>query len=341
MLTRPAKYSSLVYLFTFAATAIVAFGGLCFLPDEPYIRYQSLKGTIFERAAWNYERIHFDSTPIDVVILGNSRSGAAINSPLLEDLLSRQGEGRVRTVNFSIPASGFDVQYSLAKQLFQEKSPRILLISLSDQLPRDGHQAFADIADPIDVIRAPLLINRLYAKNLVYLPMRQLRGMYSWAFSDACGYTRTWNPQTYLGPNLDTRAAATGTVGALPSKADEAELERESKIRKAQITKPLLPASLHSIEFGLSEYYINKIVELAAAKNTKVFFLYLPFYQGFEQPLDHEWLSKRGEILEARFLKSDFKNYSDCAHTTEAGSLLVTEWLAEKLGQHLLAPAGK
>lgn len=327
---------SFLYLFSFMSSAVAAFGMLCFLPDDPYIRFQSLNGTIFERLKWGLERIEFDPTPVDVVILGNSRSGAAVNSPLLEEMLSRDGK-QTHIVNFSIPANGFDIQFSLAKRLLAKKSPRVIVISLADQLPRDGHQAFADIADPIDVIRAPLLINRQFARNLVYLPMRQLRSVYWGAFPEAGGFSRTWDQQSYLGSNIDTREAATGTSRENSNQADVAELEKESVQRRKELARPVLPSWLHSVEFAVNEHYIDEIIRLASKSNTKVVFLYVPFYKGFDEPFDQKWLASRGEVLNADFLKSDPTNYFDCGHAGESGSLRITEWLADNLAKLLSA----
>lgn len=321
---------SCIYLSTFAATALVLFAMISFIPDNPYVRYQMLNGTIYDGLKWDYERIEFDATPIDVAILGNSRSGAAIDGPLLESLINQNG-GTNHVANFSVPANGLDVQYSLAKRLLEKKSPRIILISLADQLPRDGHQAFADVAQPTDLFRAPLLINRSFVRDIVYLPMRQLRCWYWSAFPEAGGYSKEWNQDTYLGSNPDTRKTATGTARENEVEVDVAELEMDSIKRRSELARPRLPTSMHGVEFGVSEHYIDAIIKLASTKKAQVYFLYLPIYNGFDEPLDDAQLAKKTEILKASFLKSDPKNYVDCAHVSAVGSQLATEWLAKEL----------
>jgi hypothetical protein len=47
------------------------------LPDNPYQRWSTLEKTIQNRLRWIYERIHDDPAPIDIVLLGPSRGGAA------------------------------------------------------------------------------------------------------------------------------------------------------------------------------------------------------------------------------------------------------------------------
>lgn len=326
----PKAKTAIPYLCSFFTVAISGFVALCLIPDDPYIRYQLMKGTIFESLAWVYERIHYDPAPIDIAILGGSRTGAAIDSPMLEELLASRGK-QLKVVNFSIAASGYDIQFSLAKRLFAEKSPKVLLIGVVEQLPRDGHQAFADIADPVDILQEPLLINRNLARNVTYLPMRQLRSFCFTTFPEMRKYSRTWNKGAYLGSNPDQRHNATGTIRQSLKSGDETALNEESVRRRTGLAPPRLPESLQQIEFGLSDYYLDEILKLAKTKNTKVCFLYLPFYKGFDHPWDCDLLKSRGRLLEANFLKSDPRNFIDAAHASEVGSVLATRWLADQL----------
>ena len=67
------------FLIAVSATFLAGFIGMSLLPHDPYIRYQTMQGTIFERATWMYERLHFDPAPVDIVLVGSSRTARGID----------------------------------------------------------------------------------------------------------------------------------------------------------------------------------------------------------------------------------------------------------------------
>ena len=81
---------------------------------NPYQRWQLLDGTIHANARWIYERIHFDPTPIDVVLLGPSRMGAGVNAPRLAKALDARGLP-ANVVNFSLPEAGRNMNWAVAR----------------------------------------------------------------------------------------------------------------------------------------------------------------------------------------------------------------------------------
>lgn len=317
---------ALVTLATALAFALAAAA----LPHNPYIRYQSVSGTIFERARWFYERIHFDDTPIDVVFIGSSRTARGVITPDLEGRLAEAGI-EAHLVNFSLPASGFDIRYVLAREALETREVKLLVISLVEQFPREGHQAFGDLATTGEVLTSPWLVNRNLPVNVLRLPARQIGlAAASWA-PDAFGYDRAVDPSTYPGASVDHRAFNPGQAEGPKTPADIAALDRESRFRRGDLTRPLLPGALADIEFGVPRGYIRRIAALAEEQGAQLAFLYLPFYGGFEEPLEKAWLEQYGPVLEARFLKDDPMNYNDVAHVSQKGADLITDWLAAKL----------
>lgn len=300
------------------------------LPHDPYIRYQALSGTIFERARWFYERIHFDATPIDAIFIGSSRTARGVVTPDLEAALAARGV-EAHLVNFSLPASGFDIRYVLAREALEAREVRLLVISLVEQFPREGHQAFGDIATPGEVLTAPWMLNTGLPANVLRLPARQIGlAAASWA-PDGFGYDAGFDPAGYPGPSVDHRAFNPGQTEGPKTAADIAALEAESRFRRGDLTRPLLPAALADIEFGVPRGYIRRIAALAEAHGVKLAFLYLPFYGGFDHPLEKAWLEQYGPVLEATFLKDDPMNYNDVAHVSQRGADRITAWLAGEL----------
>ena len=133
--------------------AIVAVAGLAaaaasLLPDDPYMRYATLDHTIQNRVRWIYERIHFDPAPVDVAVIGPSRSGAAVAAPRLEADLAALGQP-LRAVNFSLPENGRDLNWVILDELLAVKHPRLVVIGVIEKPSRFGHPAYKYVAPAV------------------------------------------------------------------------------------------------------------------------------------------------------------------------------------------------
>lgn len=319
------------FLSVTAAAALAGFVGMSLLPHDPYIRYQVMQGTIFERATWMYERLHFDPAPVDIVLVGSSRTARGIDPGALEAALAAKGQP-LHVVNLSLAASGYDLQLTLAREALETRPVKLLVVSLVEQFPRDGHQAFADLGTAGEVVGSPWLVNRNFVHNLARLPIRQLQlALKSWV-PEAFGLRRDFNPEAYRLATFDPRFAP--LTEAAPKKTEEqiAALEAESKFRHRDLTLPVLPESLSFVEFGMTQTYIKQLAALAKAEGAELVFLYLPFYKGYERPFEQHWLEHYGPVLSADFLLSDPDNYGgDVAHASRKGTALLTDWLAGEL----------
>lgn len=309
------------------------------LPHDPYFRYQAMSGTIFERARWIYERIHFDDTPIDIAFLGSSRTARGVISPDLEGHLAEKGI-EARVVNFSLPASGFDVRLPIIRELLSAHKPKLIVISVVEQFPRHGHQAFGDLAGAGEVLQSPWIVNRNLPENLARLPIRQMQLAAADLLPEAFGYQPDFNPATYAGTTIDPRIFNPGKTSGPKSAADIEALEGESKFRRRNLTRPILPESMAGIEFGIPRTYLRRIAELAESEGVQLAFLYLPFYGGYAEPFEKAWLEQYGPVFSADFLRDDPNLYNDVAHVSETGTGLVTDWLTETLAPLLDPSAG-
>ncbi len=311
-------------------TILFGFVGSVLLPHDPYIRYQAMKGTIFERAKWIYERTHFDETPIDILFIGSSRTARGVITPALEQQFDAYDHPK-HIANFSLPASGLDIRYAIARDVLTKRDVDMVVISLVEQFPRDGHQAFADLATASEILSSPWVVNRRLPANLARLPIRQIQLAAASAIPDAFGYQVGFDPETYVGTSVDPRVFNPGDPNQIKSEADIASLEEESAYRRRVLTRPILPESLADIEFGIPRSYIRRIAALADKTDTELVFLYLPFYGGFERPFEQDWLEQFGPVLSADFLRLNPENYNDVAHLSDTGAQKVTPWLTDQL----------
>lgn len=319
----------------------LAFVGAVALPHDPYIRYQSFKGTIFDRLGWVYERLAFSETPIEVLVVGSSRSARGINAEMVERDLAAHGTP-LNVANISLPAAGIDIRLTKIREALEDKPGiRLVIFGLNEALPRDGHQAFGDLGSAGDILTAPWLVNRTLPANIAGLPYRQMELALATLVPEAFGYRDSFAPGAYLGDTPDHRLFDkpdwTAEAEALETEtAAHAEaVEKESNWRRRGIRPPVLPDSLGWIEFGVSRSYVRQVADLVEAHGAKLVFIFPPFFQGYDAPLDANWIEGFGPIWSPDFVKSDPRNYADAAHMSQRGVELVTLWISDLIRKEL------
>jgi len=325
-----ARRKTLLILAIAFLTAVAA----AMLPDDPYQRWQLLDGTIQKNVRWIYERTNFDPTPIDVAVLGPSRSAADVDSRELEAALRGMGTP-AHVVNFSLPEAGRDINYAVARELFKTKSPKVLVVGIIEKPSRFGHPAFKYVAPRALVADPAYFINLNYLSNLIYLPYRQMELFLADLWPSLMGLTKTFNPETYRGSNVDTTGAQFFPTRSGSVPASHNELMRGVHKLERGMRPPILPASLRDVEFGDERHYIREIAELARAKGTRLVFLDLPFYTGPDTIQDESFYRQFGDVINASFLASHPEWYADYAHLTAHGASVLTAWLVPYIKKEL------
>lgn len=303
------------------------------LPDNEYQRFSSLEKTIHNRLRWIYERIHHDPTPIDIVVIGPSRSGAAVSAPALEDRLAAAGRP-LRAVNFSLPENGRDLHWVIAEELLTARSPKLLVIAVIEKPGRYGHSAYKYVAPAADVANPGYFGNLNYLSNLIYLPYRQLRLLAARAFPAAFDLPEAFDPARYAGTRFDSTLSFTTGDGIhverekrVPRARLEAELERFER----GVRPPILGAQLADVEFGDERANVTRIADAAQARGIKVAFLFLPYYTGPSMVQERRFYERHGPVLDASFVKNHDEWFSDFGHLNHEGAIALTDWLAPQL----------
>lgn len=308
----------------------------CCLPENKYQQWQLLNGTIHGWSQWIYERIHFDPRPIDVAVIGPSRTGRGVDAEGLQAALARLGTP-ANVVNFSLPEGGRNTNDVIAEEMFSTKAPKLLIIGVIEKPSRFGHPAYKYLAPPAMVVNPGYPTNINYLHDLIYLPFRQM-----WLFAadiapEPSGLRKSFDPAAYephpKGPakfRLDS-----GVVRGADQAAPLAELQAGVAKLEAGTRPPILPAWGADLEFGDDRYYVRRMVAAAQKKGVKVAFLFLPYYTGpttiQEEPLYRQY----GPVWNAGFLASHPELYSDYAHLTASGANTLSDWLAPRIAQAL------
>lgn len=274
------------FLFTAFVFTLTLLGVSVVAPQDPYYRWQEHNSGTTRKADWIYERLHFDAEPIDVALIGTSRMGSGLSGPDIEAAYCKATGRRIRVANLSIPETGRNMHYVIAKEAMRAKRPALTIIELNEIETRKPHNGFVVLADAEDVLTAPMLVNLNYFSDLARLPGRQALLWFGTLTGRAAVRTK-FDPTLYEGHDLDRTRALPLTDGSVISRfetADEAELDDAFERRAAKASRFSLPAALRALEYRFSRNYLKKIEALAEAAGRDVAYVYLPAWRAPEMP---------------------------------------------------------
>ena len=326
-------FGRFVLLFALAAVAGVA--AMIVLPHDKYLRYQALNDHSAPTAYWIYERIHNDPAPIDVAFIGTSRTGLSVNTARLEQQLAERGV-HVKAANLHIVKTGRNMQYVVAKELLTHRKVKTLVLEMTELEDRKPHPDFIFLADPIDVIDAPLLINLNYFSDLGRLPGRQIDLFFDTQLQARGLRTPDFVPPPYEGSNLDHSEYIRTLDGVKHDRNDvhtAAEMDAIRAQQDADITPPVLPASMSGLEFRFPRYYVDKILQLAQEKGAAVVFLYTPRFGGPAEPPPYAQYAGRGDLINPSARLEDYRLWDDASHVNWNGAQLMTAAVADALAK--------
>jgi hypothetical protein len=323
-----------------AALILAIIAGACLLPHDRHLRFASLQEPAVVKAGWIYERIHDDPTPIDVVFIGSSHSVFGVDSAEIERNVRGLIGQDVHVVNFALQHFGRDVPWLLAREAIKARKVRLLVVEVPEDESRAMHPAFASLADPSDMLTAPLVVNVSYFPDLALLPLRQISLFLSTMLPGAYGAAPGFNPIQYRGAHWDDTWAEEGSTVApihpvrpRNTSPSAAEMERE-RVHWAQLTasKLSLPPTLSWLEWRANLQYVDRIAALARRHSVALCFLYLPTYRGPAQPTQVTAYEKLAPIwYPPPKLLADRALWSDINHLNYYGARALASWLATRL----------
>jgi hypothetical protein len=317
-------------VFIFALT--LAFG-TCLLPQNDYQRWQLLDGTIYQTLRWAYERIHFDPTPIDVAIVGPSRSQLGVSSAEVERRMSQFGRP-LRVANFSIIADGRNIEWAIVNEIYKCKSPRVIVVAVDETPYSYGHPAFKYVAPVSAIISPPVPLLHNYFYDLVYLPYRQLNLFGAWLFPVQFGLSKSFDPRAYARSETDfsvSHRLADGRWIEMDREIPRAILLQQAFTRISNPKRFVLPQPLGSMINGDDHAYIGEISKIAKAHGAQVIFLFMPTFNGPSHMDDEKYLLQFGRILDNGDLAQKDKLYEGWAHFNHAGALIASDRLASTI----------
>lgn len=278
----PAAFAFTVFIFvgTILSMSVLT-------PHERYYRYQALDNGTTRKADWIYERLHFDPTPVDIALIGTSRTGGALSAPIIEARYCAMTGRRIHVANLSVPETGRNLHYVIAREAVRTKAPALTIIELNDYESRKPHRNFIHLADTADVISAPLLLNLNYFSDLLRLPGRQLL-LFAETVTGRAPLRQKFDPSVYKGPHLDRTQILEFKDGRRFDRArlvHPDDLDRELAQRsEADAPFYVLPGLLQPLEYRFSRIYLARIEAIIAAADGRVDYAYLPAWRSGPYP---------------------------------------------------------
>ncbi len=314
--------------------ALVLAAAATLLPDNPYQRFQLLEGTIYNTTRWVYERIHFDPTPIDVAIVGHSRTVVGLRPSRIEEKLAEAGKP-AHVVNMSLIGAGRNSEWVYIEELLKTKKPKVIIVAISEEPYPWGHDTFRYIAPAADIWDEAFQGLHDAKKNLIYLPFRQIELFAASLFPEEFHLPAKFDSVRYAATRYDYTTSHMSI--------DQGWIEMSKPVPRATLIKQArehrdsfehrskLPGVVRAITDADDRVYVDKIVQAAAKHGAKVLFVFIPAFDGPTEIKNRAFYEERGAVDSGVELRDRDTLYENWSHLNSAGSVVESDRIAAKL----------
>lgn len=315
------------------ATALALSALVCCLPDNPYQRFQLVDGTLFEPLRRGYERIHFDPTPVDVAIIGPSKTLLGLSAARVEQGLARDGIP-AHVANFSVPAPGRNIEWLMLHEVYKAKLPKVVVVGVFDAPAFYGHPAFRFVAPASDLVVQPEPLLHNYFKDLAYLPARQTLLAVARFAPDLTGLHAEFNPARYASTRDDFTSGSFVMEGktinmglTVPADvlASQTIVEQKSTLAE-RLTRRYLNR-------GDEAVYLDQIVREAREHHSRVLFVSMPVYHRQGALANRAWFMAHGTLLENADIAEHADYFENWEHLNHAGAMVLSDRVAQAVAQ--------
>jgi hypothetical protein len=330
---RKATVRSLVLtILAMLGVALLINAAVSFLPENPYQRWKFVDSD-YGRLRWIYERIHYDPRPIDVVILGSSRSQLGFSASGIEQQLAEHGKD-ANVVNFSIFNLGRNMQWTILNEIYKAKSPKVIVLEINEPPYPFGHELFKDVAPTNAIISAPKQALHQYFNDLTYLPARNLKLFAANLFPELFGLSKQFDPQAYARNRTDFTTnfldETGGTVDMEKTVPRGVLLEQTSRQASRNAWAAREYARLNG---GADPVFIRRIAEEAKTNGAQLIFVYMPNFNGSETVSNLDFLKQYGPVINNGDLAPRDELFENWSHLNHAGAMTVTARLADEINR--------
>lgn len=304
----------------FVLLGLLLLAALAFLlPKDRELAFANMRED-YIKGRWYYDRLFEDERPVDVAFIGTSHTNGNIRDDLVEALLREDYGLDVHVANLGLPEHGRNLHYVVARDLFANKSPRLLVLEVKSYESRRSHHLFGRLARVDDIVLPALFVNPSIFRDV-------LSGL-------------RWQIEQYVLPEerlgdveLEPHGFHNNDRGVRLTAEEMAPLARK---RHRIAVESHLGERFDGIEFAYPRHYVHRIIEMAQQSGTEIAFLYLPFFGAAETPRDYQRYLETGEVwLPPRRIFDDPGFWKDPGHLNTWGATELAPWLAQQVGRAL------
>jgi hypothetical protein len=318
------------------AGALAVCAAACFLPDNPYQRWQLVETFdygLFAPLRRAYERIHFDSRPIDVAIVGTSGMQLGVSAARVEQKLADLGYPAT-VENFAAAAPGRNVQWAVVHELLKTKSPKVIVIGVDGMPTAYGNPVFKLAAAKEDIMAPPAPLLHNYFIDLISLPSRQAELFIARFFPNLFGLRTAFDAALYA------RSPTDFTSGVIPWEDGYYDMERKvdpatliSQRGSGQVLTRAARLLLWCCNDGDDRVYIREIAKEAKARGVRLVFDFVPTYGSSGEIPGYDFLSQYGVVLDNRDLAGSSDLYQNWKHFNHAGAIVNSDRIAAAIAE--------
>jgi hypothetical protein len=292
---------------------------------EKQFTYRFVKGECSNRASWIYDRIFLAEKELDVLFLGASQTAASVDDALIEKRLAESTGRPVSVTNIGYCRGGRDVQYVMLKDVYSRRKPGMVVIEVTEDEPKKSHPVFPYLAEGPDLFGSAVFFNQRY-------PMALWKGLV--IRFEYLKWMIFGNQSEQGNPNADHGFFPSESIAGEPDLSQN----RNSWVKRLARRKSSL---LRNMETRYSRHYLEKMVSMAEANQSRVVFLYMrESGSGLQEPLLADYYRSVSPVLILPdSLFSNPENWSDAMHLNARGAALASENIAEQLAGHMVLDA--
>lgn len=283
------------------------------LPYSTEFARHFIKNDCYNHGAWIFDRLTKNTTPIDVAFIGSSHTIHSFQEKKMESLLNN----RFHLANLGYCRFGRNLEYLFVKELLANKKPRLVVIEVHEDEPKNSHDIFPYLAGTKDLLVSPTLINRDYFSDV---------------FKGASARLEQFKSQFIFQekyPDTDLNSYGYGESNRI---ATEQELQKNSQGWRKWAKRRNSP-EIEQIQLKYPYSYLLKTIKLLKSKNIPFVFVYLPESGSkFKNPLRMDFYERYAQVLILPdSILDDPANWMDDMHFNDNGAAQVSEWMAQKL----------
>ena len=290
---------------------------LFLMPYSKEFAYHYIESDCYNHGAWIFDRITKNQVPIDVAFIGSSHTIHAFQEKKMEEILKSNDH----LANFGYCRYGRNLQYSLLKLLLQYKSPKLIVLEVSEDEEKNSHDIFPYLAETSDLLSTPTLINRDYLSDL---------------YRGASARLECFKATYIFNENHQKVDNSLYGYGEADRTATKEEMNDNEKAWKKRLERKTIK-SVEEIQLKYPLAYLNKMVELIKGKNIALVFVYLPESGSkLKSPKLVKYYQRIAPLLiPPQSIFDDSTNWMDASHLNNKGSEILSTWLATQLKDEL------